>query len=61
MFRRANVDHLSNFAFKIGSGKALVDELTGAMFAFEITFSKNWFKLWLESGFKLVIRAFTSP
>jgi len=42
----------------LGPGNALSVELCGAMRGIEVAQQKQWFNLWLETNYRLVVMAF---
>ena len=60
IFRNSNFDFLGAFASNLGLNNSLNAELTGAMFAIEIAYQKNWRYLWIEPDSMLVTLAFKS-
>jgi len=60
IFRNSEGVFLGCFAQFLGSENALFAELSAAMIAIEITYSRGYHNIWLESDSQLVIQAFNS-
>ena len=60
IFKNSSVDFVLCFAENTGPGNAFHADLSGAMRAIEIAYSRNWKHLWLELDLSLVVNAFKS-
>lgn len=60
IFRDYRAATLGCFASNLGILNSFSAELNAAMYAIEIASNSGWCRLWLESDFELVVKAFTS-